>query len=135
MHKSNYHKGYRWWYNIDLVEEKPIYNPLCNKIRTLLDPIEKRTLIRNERHKETDRPLHAAPNITQEHILDLLDAQKGRCAYLNVPLRIESGDWMMSLERLDNNVGYVQGNVVIVCVETNTGSFHWSREFADHVWS
>ena len=128
------HKGYRWWYKNELIGERPRFTSLSEKIQQSVVNAASHTVARNVRRKKMGKPLLSAPNVTVGHILDLLDAQKGRCAYLGVPLRVESGDWMMSLERVDEDVGYVTGNVVIACIETNVGSFHWSREFADVVW-
>lgn len=56
-------------------------------------------------------------------ILDKIIEQKGRCFYSSIPLvfKIKS-DWMCSLERLDNNIGYTDANVVLICNEFNTAS-------------
>jgi hypothetical protein len=132
--KITHHKGYVWWFETELVGETLKKTSLSDKIKQLVRDTSHHTDTRNVAREEADLPPLDAPNVTKEYLLDILDAQKGRCAYLDVPLRIETGDWMMSLERLDEDVGYVTGNVVLVCIETNTGSFHWSREFADQVW-
>ena len=81
-------------------------------------------------------------------ILQMLLEQHGRCFYSGVPLQYHypHADWMMSLERLDNNVGYVEGNCVLIAAEFNTadhsrhavgevrGSSQWSLAKVMHVW-
>eukprot|EP00397_Hematodinium_sp_SG-2012_P035729 GEMP01038479.1.p1 GENE.GEMP01038479.1~~GEMP01038479.1.p1 ORF type:complete len:475 (+),score=37.90 GEMP01038479.1:116-1540(+) len=74
-------------------------------------------------------------------LLDLWLKQKGRCAYSDIVMNVEPWTpWKLSLERCDNTLGYVAGNVVFVCAEFNTldntanakivarGSSKWSRE-------
>ena len=81
-------------------------------------------------------------------ILEMLLAQGGRCFYSGVPLQYDRVhvDWVMSLERLDNNCGYVRENCVLIAAEFNTpdhsklatsevqGSPQWSLAKAMHVW-
>eukprot|EP00397_Hematodinium_sp_SG-2012_P028037 GEMP01029494.1.p1 GENE.GEMP01029494.1~~GEMP01029494.1.p1 ORF type:complete len:475 (+),score=30.44 GEMP01029494.1:116-1540(+) len=74
-------------------------------------------------------------------LLNLWLKQKGRCAYSDIVMNVEPWTpWKLSLERCDNTLGYVAGNVVFVCAEFNTqdntvkakyavhGSSKWSRE-------
>ena len=77
-------------------------------------------------------------------ILHMVLRQQGRCAYSGVPMELllPHSDWRMSLERLDNNLGYVQENCVLIAAEFNTpgniskkvaknessGSSQWSLE-------
>ena len=85
--------------------------------------------------------------INYTDILQMLLEQQGRCFYSGVPLQYCSHtDWMMSLERLDNNLGYVGGNCVLIANEFNTtdhsrhavgevrGSSQWSLAKVMHVW-
>ena len=81
-------------------------------------------------------------------ILRMLVEQGGRCFYSGVPLQYDRVhvDWVMSLERLDNNCGYVRENCVLIAAEFNTpdhsklatsevqGSPQWSLAKAMHVW-
>jgi hypothetical protein len=62
------------------------------------------------------------------------------CAYAQVALSPEAGDWKMSLERKDIKEGYTASNVCLVCQRFNgidrsieakgkvEGSGGWSRE-------
>ena len=47
-------------------------------------------------------------NITPEYILGLYNAQKGRCAYTGKKCDT------LSIERIDNNLGHVKGNIILV---------------------
>ena len=49
------------------------------------------------------------------------------------PLTLQ-GDWQFSVERLDDSVGYVKENVVLIALEVQNGHCKWSPEFANEVW-
>ncbi|CAM9913092.1 unnamed protein product, partial [Phaeothamnion confervicola] len=82
--------------------------------------------------------------ITYEDIVQKFIEQKGMCAYSNVPLQT-TGERMVSLERKKTNVGYIPGNICLICVCFNSGdrsdgvgeSCGWSKEkwdfLVDHV--
>eukprot|EP00397_Hematodinium_sp_SG-2012_P041011 GEMP01045070.1.p1 GENE.GEMP01045070.1~~GEMP01045070.1.p1 ORF type:complete len:370 (+),score=20.76 GEMP01045070.1:60-1169(+) len=74
-------------------------------------------------------------------LLNLWQKQKGRCAYSGIVMNTEPWtSWRISIERLNNNRGYVPDNVCFTCSELNTtdnsvnakyavlGSSKWSRE-------
>lgn len=74
-----------------------------------------------------------SPNL----LSDLFIAQRGLCAYLQVPLAIESGSWHMSLERVNDSGGYTLNNCVLICGEVNLNTYSrrkWSRELATEVF-
>ena len=105
-----------------------------------------KSLVGNARVRSRNR--HQDFEIDYTDILRILLQQRGRCLYSGVPLRYTSPhtDWVMSLERLDNNLGYVQGNCVLIATEFNTadhsrhakgevsGSSQWSLAKVMHVW-
>jgi hypothetical protein len=78
-------------------------------------------------------------SISFDYIVSLLKQQSGRCFYSNVsaflksqtcniekvqiPLQFSGNDWVLSLERLDVNRGYIIDNVKFVCTEFNTADF------------
>lgn len=81
--------------------------------------------------------------ITYDCIMEKIISQKGRCFYSGIPLVYsKKRDWIISLERLDNNIGYTNENVVLICGEFNSsdtslltenkseivGSSQWSKE-------
>ena len=82
-------------------------------------------------------------------VLEMLERQGGRCNYSRVPLEYKGvhKDWQMSIERLDNSVGYTAGNCVLIAIEFNTpdqsrnkattevfGTAQWSGEKVEHIW-
>lgn len=58
-------------------------------------------------------------------LLDLLWAQGGCCFYSGVPMEclIPNSHWRVSLERLDNGVGYEKHNCTLVACEFNTSDY------------
>lgn len=59
-------------------------------------------------------------NITRENLLTIWNKQNGKCYYSDIQMTPQQcSDWMCSLERLDNNKGYVIDNIVLVCFEFN----------------
>ena len=71
--------------------------------------------------------------INKAYLVHLFTEQGGRCQYTGLPLKI-NGDFKFSVERYDNAVGYVPGNVCLVIVEVNTACAKWSKAKADMYW-
>lgn len=63
-----------------------------------------------------------ACDLDVDFILNLILQQQGRCAYSGVEMEmlLPHSDWRMSLERLDNGVGYEPQNCVLIAAEFNT---------------
>eukprot|EP00397_Hematodinium_sp_SG-2012_P043872 GEMP01048861.1.p1 GENE.GEMP01048861.1~~GEMP01048861.1.p1 ORF type:complete len:457 (+),score=-9.48 GEMP01048861.1:46-1416(+) len=79
--------------------------------------------------------------LTLDSLLNLWLSQKGRCGYSGIVMNTEPyTSWRLSLERRNNDLGYVAGNVLFVCAEFNTpdfsirakhcihGTSQWSRD-------
>lgn len=63
-----------------------------------------------------------------DELLDVLWAQRGKCYYSGVAMCWHpNSHWRMSLERLDNDRGYIKDNVALVACEFNTSS-QWSKQ-------
>jgi hypothetical protein len=71
--------------------------------------------------------------ITVEKLIRQYIKQGGRCYYLNIPLRMK-GDWQISVERLDESKGYIEGNWVLTVLETQNGHAQWTKEFVESRW-
>eukprot|EP00397_Hematodinium_sp_SG-2012_P046974 GEMP01053257.1.p1 GENE.GEMP01053257.1~~GEMP01053257.1.p1 ORF type:complete len:339 (+),score=19.92 GEMP01053257.1:383-1399(+) len=82
--------------------------------------------------------------LTINDVVDVYKRQHGLCYYSGIKMLLEPcSDWMCSVERLDNNRGYVVDNVVLICAEFQTsdysgkakfpvkGSAQWSKEKVD----
>lgn len=66
---------------------------------------------------------HAAPELTQQILIDLLNQQRGLCAYSGLKMNfgsIRELDWVCSVDRRDVSQGYKMDNVFLVCYEFNT---------------
>ena len=71
---------------------------------------------------------HAPSEVTAELIQAMREQQEGRCAISRIPLVFaQLSDWKASIDRIDDEVGYVVSNVRIVAAEFNTPA-KWSRE-------
>lgn len=82
-----------------------------------------------------------------QYVCDLILRQNGRGYYSGLPFQLHRGDFQLSLERLDNTIGYTQNNVVAEAHEFNTsdsssratiesnvsGSGQWNRDKI-HLW-
>lgn len=67
-------------------------------------------------------------NISFEHLKQVYDDQQGKCYYSGLSMSLDSNsDWMISIERLDNEKDYIVGNVVLCCVEFNTSN-QWTLD-------
>lgn len=78
------------------------------------------TLVCSARHRAKVKGW--ACNLDIDFILDKILHQQGRCAYSGVQMEmlLPHSDWRMSLERLNNAIGYVQENCVLIAAEFNT---------------
>lgn len=58
--------------------------------------------------------------LTMDDLERMYRKQRGRCFYSGLPMVVRRGVfWKASPERLDTTKGYVDGNVVLVCLEFN----------------
>ena len=67
--------------------------------------------------------------VDSDTLVKIYNDQKGLCAYSGLPMVTKPlSDWQASSERLDNDLGYSVSNIVLVCLEFNTGNTQWSRD-------
>ena len=83
----------------------------------ILSGMKKHTVYRNSKDRN-----HASVFYDSIDQLDtLLNQQDGRCFYSNKKMKMYSenpyDEKLMSIERLDDNLGYVEGNCVFVCLK------------------
>jgi hypothetical protein len=57
---------------------------------------------------------------------DLWNNQKGLCYYSDIQMTLK-GAWKISLERLNQKLGYIKSNVVLCCLEYNVRT-QWSKD-------
>ena len=76
--------------------------------------------------------------VSIEYLQELLEKQNFKCAYTNMNLlcpktynekrEMTSSPYLISLDRIDNELGYVNGNVHFVCVWTNKAKGAYTHE-------
>ena len=67
-------------------------------------------------------------DITRQDIDDLWETQEGKCYYSNIPMVTRpNSDWQCSLERLDQELGYIKSNIALCCSEFNGNRTQWSH--------
>lgn len=95
-------------------------------------------LISSARHRSRTKGISF--DLDVDFILELILKQQALCAYSGVDLELTTpkSHWRISLERLDNNQGYVRENVALIAMEFNStvpvnssalvsGSAQWSK--------
>lgn len=68
------------------------------------------------------RPAWEPMDLTSEYLHALYAQQGGKCAYFNIPLLLDDGGMglrSITLDRLNCERGYVQGNVALACRAAN----------------
>lgn len=85
------------------------------------------TLINDCKHR------HLEFDIDIEYINYLFEKQRGKCYWFGVdliPSSLKKHPQQPSLDRINNNLGYVKGNVVLSCYSANIGR----NENNENVW-
>lgn len=68
-------------------------------------------------------------NITETDLFDLWGKQEGLCAYTKLPMLATSNQFnTVSLDRIDSSIGYVVGNIQLVCTAINKMKQEYSEE-------
>lgn len=96
-------------------EREKIYkNSLNGRIRGLLVSSKKYAQQRNQEF-----------SITYDDVLDLWNKQQHLCAISKVEMQLDSGTrknknyFRISIDRIDNSIGYVKNNIQLVCFAVN----------------
>jgi hypothetical protein len=111
-------------------------NKLKFRVGAMANDLQARTDEKNVARKNDGRKQLCNPNVEVSDVYNMLLNQKGRCAYTNVPLRV-TGHWKFSIERVNDDIGYLVSNVVLVVAEVNNGCNRkdkWSRAKAEFYW-
>lgn len=83
-----------------------------------------------KRHKDFD--------LDVDYLKDVWASQKGLCALTNVPMELPLGTKGFStikpfngasLDRIDSSIGYIKGNVQLVCMGINLMKSDWEQEY------
>jgi hypothetical protein len=57
----------------------------------------------------------------------LWENQEGKCYYSGIKMNYDKNEWKISLERLNEDLGYIKNNVVLCCLEFN-GTSQWTQQ-------
>jgi len=57
--------------------------------------------------------------IDENYLISIFDAQNERCAVTGLPMTFDESEYAISIDRLDNSKGYVEGNVRLICRQVN----------------
>jgi hypothetical protein len=119
--------GRRWQFLTP--EEKQIQEAECReKYRDTLKGFIKRAVYnsRQNNKKRNVRGRDHDHDIDAPFMIDLFTKQGGRCALSGIVMvHKRMSHWQASIDRIDNDLGYVRGNVRWVCLEFN-GPAQWT---------
>jgi hypothetical protein len=88
-------------------------------------------------------------DLSFDDLVSIYKSQNGLCAYSGLPLKFGNSNeinWKISLERINQKIGYTKDNVCLICIEFNTadksilynddslGSSAWSKEKFDYIF-
>ena len=65
-----------------------------------------------------------ACSIEINDIEELFRSQNGLCFYSGIELSLDSGDWSISIDRIDPEKGYIPGNIALTCWLINNMKRH-----------
>jgi len=68
-------------------------------------------------------------DLTYDYLKGIWDGQKGLCAYSGLPLSLEANQFnTTSLDRINSQIGYLKGNVQLVCAMVNHMKLHYKED-------
>lgn len=77
---------------------------------------------------------HKKGDVDYSFLLEQYYRQEGKCFISGITMSLGSHmNWQISVERIDNNIGYTKDNVVLICLEFQSGYRQWTREIWDEV--
>jgi len=130
----HFQTGYRQWsrekvQSVHYLRKKEVDMDFGPKFFERLEKMVNSCISATKRRNEKGRK-HSPSEVTVEKLIHEYVKQYGRCKLLAVPL-MSVGDWQMSVERLDESKGYIDGNWVLVVLETQNGHAQWTKEFVE----
>ena len=108
----------------EAIEKNEYYNTLNGTLRVLIASSKGSA---KKRGKIPGRELAGVHDITFEDLEELWEQQKGLCHHSKIPMNYDKHEWQVSLDRLNNDLGYIKSNIVLSVNELN-GSINWSHE-------
>ena len=107
-----------------------------NFVKEYTDSFDIPVTLTQEEETSLKRRISYYPDLKYSWLVAQLNEQKGRCFYSNIRMNfLKRSEWMLSIERLDESIGHVASNCVLICHEFNTGHTQWSKEKIKHLRS
>lgn len=98
------------------------YKDLVRKLRRIDETTDERT------HQKSKSKSKRAITITEEEIVALWKQQNGLCAISGMMmLSIFKDPQTISIDRIDSNIGYINGNVQLICQWVNLAKNNFSN--------
>lgn len=102
--------------------KKKIYEELKNKERNKND-LDKILKSRIRNMKKRSPKIYYSEDVTVEYLKELWNKQEGVCALSNIKMVLSAhsgkNNLNVSVDRIDSSIGYVKGNLQLVCVAVN----------------
>ena len=96
---------------------------------TLVRPSRKRFMRKTKHNSAAGAELLTNIQITREFLIDLYHKQDGKCAITGIEMcHIFGNPRTISIDRIDSNQGYVEGNVHLVCQWVNLAKSKYSLD-------
>lgn len=119
------------FYSSDRQNCKQCHNKRANRSR---DPLVR--LLKNM-YCSSKFGTHVFPNkIGLKYIICLYEKQKGKCFYSGIDMKLSSetkaDPFLISVDRIISNKGYVEGNIVLCCLGMNWLKNRHSEEILFH---
>lgn len=101
------------------------FTNVLDVLRYKFDKSRARTTDRNRKGRKHEF------NITVQFLVDLFVKQGGRCAHSGIPFPMNNQTWSISIDRIVNSIGYIEGNVRLVIQEFNVNASYTTESFAN----
>ena len=95
-----------------------------DNVQLTINALVSKTYSRNQKEKKIK-----TSELTNNLVMNLFEKQNKCCYYSNIPLGfIKYDDWKITIERLDINKNYTTENVVLTCIEFQSGFRNWNKK-------
>jgi hypothetical protein len=119
---------------IPLVKKTPIVYQVINVLKHCISHTKDRNETIRENNEKNNENKKEQDILSKKDLFILITNEikehRLRCFYSNVKMSFSEMrfDFALSIERLNEDLGYVEKNLKLVCKEFNTGHRQWSRE-------